>query len=264
MKYLYSRGFRIGCITAILLAGSLTGMNHANAQMAPDYSKANYIPNNVGKIIPNEKSDSASIINPRVKTRLAYEANDDFNRLPNPVAMRDLIITPSANDGVIIQWRSTWEPDNLKLYEIEFSPDGINFQRVGVLAAQQYLSGKTYSFRHFPVNVHDQLFYRIRITDENGRYDYSPVLRLAATGNTQNYVFPTIVNTRMVSLYLNDSFKILQIVNSQGSILQTQLLDGKTGRIDVPLNQRAEGFCYVRLLGQDKQRNIVQKIFVQN
>jgi hypothetical protein len=263
MKYIYARGFRIGCITAILLAGGLTGMNPVYAQTVPDYSKADYIPNNVGMIIPNEKSDSASIINPRVKTRLAYATNDDLNRLPNPVAMRDLRLTPSANNGVIIQWRSTWEPDNLKLYEIEFSPDGINFQRVGVLAAQQYLSGRAYSFRHYPVNVHDQLFYRIRITDENGRYDYTPILKLAATGSTQNYVFPTIVNTGMVSVYLNDSFKILQIVNSQGSILQTRLLNGKTGRIDIPLNRMAEGICYVRLLGQDKQRNVVQKIFIQ-
>lgn len=263
MKYIYSRGFRIGCITAILLAGSLTGMNHTFAQTAPDYSRADYIPNNVGKIIPNEKSDSASIIDPRVKTRLAYETTDYLNRLPNPVAMRDLVLTPSPNDGVVIQWRTTWEPDNLKLYEIEFSSDGINFQRVGVLAAGNYLSGKAYSFRHYPVNVRDQLYYRIRITDVNGRYDYTPVLRLAATGSTQNYVFPTIVNAGTVSVYLNDSFKILQIVNSQGSILQTRLLDGKTGRIDVSLNRLAQGICYVRLLGQDTQRNIVQKIFIQ-
>jgi hypothetical protein len=261
MKQIYYKSFRIGCITAIFLAGSLTGMNRANAQRTPDYSKASYIPDNMGKIIPNEKSDSASVIDPRVKTRFVYETNN--NRLPNPVAMHDLIITPASNDGVIIQWRTTWEPDNLKLYEIEFSSDGLNFQRVGVLPAGNYLSGKAYSFRHFPMNVRDELYYRIRITDENGRYDYTPVLKLAATLSTQNYVFPTIVNTGMVSLYLNDSFKVAQLVNSQGVILQTQLLEGKTGRIDLLLNHQTEGVCFIRLLGQDPNRNVVQKIFVR-
>jgi hypothetical protein len=176
--------------------------------------------------------------------------------------MRDLIITPSSNDGIVLQWRSTWEPDNLKLYEIEFSSDGLNFQRVGVLPAGNSLGGKVYSFRHYPVNVRDLLFYRIRITDENGRFDYTPILKLAATGSTQNYVFPTIVNAGMVSLYLNDSFKLAQIVNNQGTILQTQLLSGKTGRTDISLNPQAEGICYVRLMGQDPQRNFVQKIFI--
>ena len=231
------------------------GMNVANAQTLPDYTKAEYVPINVGKIIPNETIDF------RQKNRYVYDANS--NRLPNPVAMRDLIITPSGNDGVVLQWQCTWEPDNLKLYEIEFSSDGLNFQRVGVLPAGNYLRGKAYEFRHFPVNVRDQLFYRIRITDENGRYDYSPILKLAATASTQNYVFPTIVNTGMVSVYLNDTYKMVQVVNNQGSILQTQLLDGRTGRIDIPLNRLAEGICYVRLLGQDPQRNIVQKIFVR-
>ena len=232
-------------------------MNHLNAQTPTNNSTAGYVHVNMGKVIPNEYIDF------RQKTRFVYEGNNSMTALPTPVEMRDLIITSSSNDGIVLQWRTTWEPDNLKLYEIEFSSDGINFQRIGVLPAGNYLNGKMYSFRHFPVNVRDQLFYRIRITDAAGRYDYTPILKLAATGSTQNYVFPTIVNSGMVSVYLNDSFKVAQIVNSQGTILQTQQLSGKTGRIDITLNRQAEGICFVRLLGQDTQRNIVQKIFIR-
>jgi hypothetical protein len=256
MKYVYSQIGRTVCITAILLISSITGMNPVNAQTPANYSTADYVPVNLGKVIPNEYIDF------RQKTRYVYEGNNSMTALPTPVDMRDLIITPSSNDGIVLQWRSTWEPDNLKLYEIEFSFDGINFQRVGILPAGNYLNGKVYSFKHYPVNVRDQLFYRIRITDAAGRYDYTPILKLAATGSTQNYVFPTIINAGMVSVYLNDSFKVAQIVNSQGNILQTQQLSGKTGRIDIPLNPQAEGICFVRLLGQDTQRNVVQKIFI--
>jgi hypothetical protein len=257
MKYGYSKVGRTVCITAILVINSITGMNPANAQTPVTNPTADFIPVDPGKVIPNEFIDF------RQKTRFAYEGSNSMTVLPRPVEMRDLIITPSSNDGIVLQWRSTWEPDNLKLYEIEFSSDGINFQRVGVLPAGNYLSGKVYSFRHYPVNVRDLLFYRIRITDKNDRYDYTPILKLAATGATQNYVFPTIVNAGMVSVYLNDSFKLAQIVNSQGMILQTQLLSGKTGRTDISLNPQAEGICYVRLLGQDPQRNFVQKVFIR-
>lgn len=259
MRHLYKQRGRTACIITLLLISNITGMNLASAQTTHDYSKADYVPTNVGKIIPNE-----SITNPHQKTRYVYETNNSETRLPNPVSMRDLIITPSTSDGVIIQWRTTWEPDNLKLYEIEFSSDGINFQRAGVLAAGNYLNGKMYEFRHFPVNVRDRLFYRIRITDASGRFDYSPILSLAATGNTQNYVFPTIVNAGMVSVYLNDAFKTLQIVTMDGRILQTQILDGRTGRIDIPLVKRmSPGIAFIRVLGKDRTRDIIQKIFIQ-
>ena len=255
MKYVYSIVGRTVRFAAILLISSI-GISPVNAQTPAHNTTADFVSVNPGKVIPNEYIDF------RQKTRFVYEGSNSMTQLPSPVKMRDLIITPSSSDGIVLQWRTTWEPDNLKLYEIEFSSDGINFQRVGVLPAGNYLSGKVYSFNHYPVNLRDLLYYRIRITDENGRYDYTPILKLAATGSTQNYVFPTIVNAGMVSIYLNDAFKLAQIVNSQGTILQTQLLSGKTGRIDISLNPQAEGICFVRLMGQDPQRNIVQKIFI--
>ncbi len=143
-------------------------MNPVSAQTVPDHSKAEYVPLNVGKIIPNNNY-SANNINPRDKTRYVYEGNNSMNRLPEPVAMRDLYLTATANDGIVIRWRSTWEPDNLKLYEIEYSTDGIHFNLAGVLPAGNYLNGRIYEFRHFPVNVHDRMLYRLRITDKNGR-----------------------------------------------------------------------------------------------
>jgi hypothetical protein len=258
MNNLYHNLCRTACVTAVLIISNLTGMNLASAQTTPDMSKAGYVPPNMGKIIPNE-----NLTNPRQKTRYVYETNNNETKLPVPVAMRELMITPSGNDGIVIQWRTTWEPDNLKLYEIEFSSDGLNFQRAGVLPAGTYLNGKLYEFRHFPVNVRDRLFYRIRMTDQSGRFDYSRILSLAATGSTQNYVFPTIVNAGMVSVYLNDTFRLLQIVNMDGRILQTRLLNGQTGRIDLPLNTISPGVCFVRMIAQDRQRDIVQKIFIQ-
>jgi hypothetical protein len=257
MKYVYEWNCKTACITAVLLLSHITGMNVASAQSDPGYTKAGYVPVNMGKLMPNE-----SFADPRQKTRYVYEANNNMTRLPEPVAMHDLYLTP-GNDGIVIRWRTTWEPDNLKLYEIEFSSDGINFQQAGVIPAGNYLNGKGYEFRHFAINVRDRLFYRIRMTDKNGRYDYSPILSLAATIPTQNYVFPTVVNAGMVSVYLNDSFKMLQIVNSQGMLLQTQMLNGKTGRTDIPLNISDQGIYFVRILGQTRERDIVQKIFIK-
>ncbi len=183
--------------------------------------------------------------------------------MPQPVAMYDLYLLATANDGNVIRWRTTWEPDNLKLYEIEYSTDNIHYQQAGVLPAGNYLNGKIYEFRHYPVNARDRVWYRIRITDANGRFDYTQSLSQIANGTTQNYVFPTIINSGMVSLYLNDSFKSLQIVSMDGRIIQTQILSGNKGRIDISLNPLAQGICFVRVLGETRQRDIITKIFIQ-
>jgi hypothetical protein len=237
-------------------------MNVTMAQAGPNYSNANYTPVNMGKVIPNDNYPSNSI-NPREKTRFVYEGNNNMTRLPEPVSMYDLYLTATANDGIIIRWRTTWEPDNLKLYEIEYSTDNIHFQQAGVVPAGNYLNGRIYEFRHFPLNVRDRMFYRIRVTDANGRFDYTPTLSQSANGSTQNYIFPTIINTGTVSLFLNDSFKSLQVVSMDGRVLQTKMLNGNTGRIDVSLNTTLQGVCFVRVLGDDRRRDIVTKIFIQ-
>jgi hypothetical protein len=261
MKYVYRLCCKTACITGILLV-SMALINVSIAQTDPNYSNANYTPMNMGKVIPNDNYPANSI-NPREKTRFVYEGNNSMTRLPEPVSMYDLYLTATANDGIIIRWSTTWEPDNLKLYEIEYSTDNIHFQQAGVVPAGNYLNGRIYEFRHYPINVRDRMFYRVRVTDANGRFDYTQTLAQTANGSTQNYIFPTIINTGTVSLYLNDSFKSLQIVSMDGRVLQNKMLNGNTGRVDVSLNTTLQGICFVRVLGQNRQRDIVQKIFIQ-
>lgn len=257
MKNLYCWCWKTACITLVLITGNITGMKVV-AQAPPDHAPANYTPVYVGKIIPNNNT----YIDNRQKTRFVNDKADNFMKLPEPVVMSDFSATP-GNGGVELRWRTTWEPGNLKLYEIEYSKDGITFQQAAVIPAGNYLNGKAYTFRHFPVNVRDRIFYRLRMVDINGRYDFTRIIPIAASGTTNNYVFPTIVNTGNVSLYLNDSFRLVQIINMQGRILQTQLLDGRTGRIDINLSPLAEGICIVRVVSSDPQRSIMQRIFIR-
>jgi hypothetical protein len=258
MKNFYYWCIKNACILGAIVAGNIIGINTASAQFTPDYSNANYAPLYVGKIIPNDNTYADN----RRKIDYVYDEIPNEDRLPDPVMFSDFSVTP-GNGGVEFRWRADWEPGNLKLYEIEYSKDGITFQQVGVVPAGNYLSGRAYEFRHFPVNVHDRMFYRLRIVDQNGRYAYTTIIPVAATGTTENYIFPTIVNAGTVSLYLNDSFKLVQIVDMQGRILQTELLEGRTGRTDIPLSKSATGICIVRVVGSDPRRNIIQKIFIR-
>jgi hypothetical protein len=260
MKNVYRFYCKTARTIAMLSIGHLIGLTVASAQ-TPDYSTAHYIPSNMGKLMPT----GTNYANMREKTSFAFTNNDPATRLLSRVEMTDFF-AGSGNGAVELTWRVDWEPD-LKRYEIEYSKDNINYQQVGIVNAGTYQNGRAYTFRHTPVNARDRIFYRLRMVDLSGRYDYSPVLSLIVAGNAVNYVFPTIVNAGMVSLYLNEAFETVQIVDMQGRILQSQYLNGRTGRIDISLTKPAKGICVVRVLGQEQhnqpRKSIVQKIFIQ-
>ena len=262
MKNIYHWCCKLTCYIGLALAGNAITNNGAIAQTTAPANDG-YTPLNVGTIIPN---GNTYYRDERQKTVFATDVPDAESRLPDHVTLTDLSIAPSSGSGgVEIKWRTTWEPNNLKLYEIQYSKDGITFQQAGVLPAQNYLNGKYYLYRHLAVNGRDRVFYRVRMVDANGRYEYSRTIPVQANNTTQNYIFPTIVNTGNVSMILNDdSYRTVQIVNMQGRILQTENLNGRTGRIDIQLNQSANGICIVRVFGTDPQKSIVQKIFINS
>ena len=260
MKNLYHWYLKTVCLLGISLAGNTAALTVVTAQTTST-SNQGYVPLNVGKIIPNGNS---MYQDERQKTTFIFDASNNENRLPQPVVLSEYSVIP-GNGGVELRWRTTWEPDNLKLYQIEYSKDGFTFQQAGVVPAQNYLNGRAYSFRHVAVNGRDRIFYRIRMVDKTGHYDYTTTIPVQANGTTENYVFPTIVNAGNVSLYLNsDSFKMVQIVNMQGRILQTEMINGRTGRIDITLSKSATGICIVRVIGDNPQQSIVQKVFINS
>jgi hypothetical protein len=245
------------CCTTVCYA--LIGFYSAQAQ---DYSQANYIPANLGNNVPNGTTDYTAV---RERTTPAYINTDPETRLLAPVRMTELF-SAAGNGTVELTWRTEYEPD-LTRYEIEYSKDNITFQQVGVVTAGTYLNGKAYTFRHHPTNVRDRLWYRIKMVDKGGRFDYTPVLSQVVTGNVSNTIYPTVVNSGVVSLNLNDAFETVQIVDMQGRVLQAVNLNGRTGRTDIALSQAAKGICFVRVLGTQQnnqpRQNIVQKIFIQ-
>jgi hypothetical protein len=253
MKKLYNWQKAV-CALAFVIAGSLSGLQTAHAQETPPEASNTL---NSGNEVPGSRYSTNN-----QPTIMVYDSATGNNKLPNKVALNELVAEP-ANGSVMLRWRTNWEPENLQYYAVEYSNDGIHFRQAGALIAGNYLNSKAYEFKHNPMNVPDRAFYRVKIVDKNGRYDYSRILPVTPSNTTKNYVYPTIVESGVVSVYLNDAFKQVQIVTSDGKVLQNQWLNGRTGRVDLSLMQSTTGICFVRVIGNDPRKNIVQKIFVQ-
>jgi hypothetical protein len=104
-----------------------------------------------------------------------------------PVRLVDFSAKPLNND-VLLQWDIANEL-NLAKYSVEFSKDGRTFTSVGsVPATALHAVEKRYTFVHTgPVNGKN--YYRIKMIDNDGRYEYSPV-RTVLFGENKVIVYP--------------------------------------------------------------------------
>ena len=166
----------------------------------------------------------------------------------------------SKNGNVGLTWKTASE-HNLMQYEVEYSDDGRYYRTLGFIPARNSINGDFYQFEH-PVSYSDSAFYRLKIVDYNRRWVYTEPVLYHVNKITAFFVYPNVITTRVMNIFLNDPFYLLQVVSLNGTVMLKQNLSGKTGRINVPLStDLASGMYIVQL--QNYNKTITQKIMVQ-
>ena len=80
---------------------------------------------------------------------------------------------------------------NLATYNVEWSSDAINYTTIGIVAAKGSVSNVQslqYNFQH--KNFAQNNFYRLKMIDNNGAYQYSSVIPVSITKSRSLQVFP--------------------------------------------------------------------------
>jgi trimeric autotransporter adhesin len=123
------------------------------------------------------------------------------------------------NKSTVLKWQTVNEI-NASSFVIERSADGIVFNAIGTVAANNVTSTSNYLYTD--VNAADQLvpvlYYRLKIVDIDGSYTYSKVIWVAFTSSFTVYEYPNpvhdVLNLR-VSLANADNLQI-QITDMEG------------------------------------------------
>ena len=158
--------------------------------------------------------------------------------------------------GTLLNWETISEK-NSKLFEIERSDDGINFLKIGQQSAMGTSTEKK------PYNFSDKNpstttnYYRLKMIDESGRYDYSKVVNIDHSFGTEDlvsiYPNPVVDNlnvswktkdngVKQINIYdmtgkmvkalggIKDNYLIQNVSNLQQGVYILKLLDitGKT------------------------------------
>jgi hypothetical protein len=137
----------------------------------------------------------------------------------------------------------TWQVDdvqNVKGFEIEKSNDGIRFEKIGFVAENGTTNPtQSYAFYHVLPSFGGAgggLYYRLKIVDNDGRFDYSKIIFLEnKKGQNTIVIYPTIVEHTLIIHTFNQKIKTATIFNANGQIIQSfQNIENELNVQDLP------------------------------
>lgn len=102
-----------------------------------------------------------------------------------PVTIFDFKIV-MGNNKATLSWYATYET-NFRKYEIERSTDAIHFNKIGEVAGMN-LANYIYDDNDLPVA--SMVYYRLKMIDIDGKFNYSPVVNLRLKSIVGNIIYP--------------------------------------------------------------------------
>src|SRR6185295_7677919 len=176
-------------------------------------------------------------------------------------ALRITGLKAESRNGVVgISWKTDNE-ENLRQYEVETSPDGRYYKNLGFIPARNNINGDIYEFEN-TVDYTDSAFYRLKIVDVNGKWLYTEPVLYKINKATAFLIYPSVISSHMINVFLEDSFDFIEVANMSGAVLLKQNLSGKTGKISIPVSPDISSGIYVVQL-KSEDGTITQKIVIQ-
>src|SRR5258708_1212742 len=170
----------------------------------------------------------------------------------------------TGNAGNELLWTTAHEV-NTRHFIIERSSDGIQFQTIGIVAAQQNYSGNThYQFTdNAPSSVN---FYRLKMVDADGSFSYSAVKKLSSAASVSISCYPNpVVDYVNVRIGQSSGPVYYSLVTLDGKVMQSGKIQADAAGQSVSLNLSAasKGIYLVRVQQEDMTGTQTFKILKQ-
>ena len=160
------------------------------------------------------------------------------NNTPLPIELMTFSGKAAVLDNVL-NW-STSQEINSKQIEIERSANGIDFARIGIVAAKGNSSSRSdysYTDKYVPGGV---LYYRLKLVDIDGQFKYSNIIVIKRDiyALVINKVMPNPFNDKVEIELLaeNSNTSTLKMYNMVGSVVKTQQVKTSKGINRIQIN----------------------------
>jgi len=160
-------------------------------------------------------------------------------------------------NSIQVDWL-TAELGNMNNYSVERSVDGISFESVSTVLAENK-STSSYSFSDFKFN-HGINYYRIKGLTANGQVIYSSVVKVIYNSKLANSVnvYPNPAVNKTINVALNNlpaDIYTIQITNSLGQVMYNKSINYTGGNSvnTIQLNNiSVKGMCFVKVISKDQ------------
>jgi len=142
--------------------------------------------------------------------------NDAVNPSTLPVELLSFDAAPQGTN-VHLEWCTAVEINNSH-FEIQRSPDGVNFQVIGIVGGH----GTTEEIRHYNFVDYSPLevgYYRMKQVDYDGRFEYFSILFVSFVYNSQYSLHLPAEGRPFVSFSSDEPLR-LTLIDSQGQIVK--------------------------------------------
>jgi hypothetical protein len=217
-------------------------------------------PDNVTKV-PFDKGYYAEF---KVKSFSEFWLNNgSFDKLTSlPVKLVDFNVQ-KQNNNVLLQWKVSGEA-NVAKYEAELARGNAelqagNFVKIGEVAGLGNNPGTSvYSFSDTETDKFGPRYYRLKITDLDGSFTYSPIRSVVFDEPVQWQIYPN-PSTGLFSLVyqLNNSEEIhARIIDTKGSIIKEyrKISNGFPQKLNIDLLGKASGVYLLQVDAAGKQQ----------
>jgi hypothetical protein len=187
--------------------------------------------------------NGTSTVDFSVTSNVASAAVDRFrivfkNLRPLPVTFTSITAVKN-NNGNEVEWKVENEI-NIDRYEIERSTDGVNFTKVGSVAAG---NNRAYNwFDAYPVNGDN--FYRIKSVSNRGSVEYSRIVKVSAVkGRTGYTVYPNPSTDGSFGLQMSNlsaGLYTVKITNGNGQLIWKQSVNHPGGTSTNAINPTSQ------------------------
>ncbi len=178
-----------------------------------------------------------------------------------PVKFIDVVASMTNKTTSLIKWNVAIPMLNSHYFTIEYSTNAINWSTVDTIQITN-LNQPQFSYTHFNL-PYGKIFYRIKETDLDGRYDYSKIA--SVRNENKNITYEAYPNPADQYLFINSSHlpsnkisvEVFDAIGKRVSNLNTE-----TSRFFINTSGLAEGIYMLKI----KQENTVEyrKIYVKH
>jgi len=182
---------------------------------------------------------------------MAPEGSSNIGTIVLPISLKSFNAGAAGKKTNI--WWSTSTELNVQQYSIEKSTDAKNFNAIGSRLATN--TNQLVSYTFIDDNVETTInYYRLKIINQDGRFSYSPVIRVKTGGSNQSDVSiapnPVTGNSVNISHARADVNSVIKIISLQGKIMQTTKVQAGATQTVILLTNISKGNYVIEFVNQ--------------